>query len=682
MVRLLTNRADVNLRSRSGATPLFDAAAKGHVLITRQLLAFGADVNQGKNNGTTPLCVAAAAGHELVVAELLQAGANTELAVFDGFAPLYKAAQAGRAGTTRQLVEAGAAVNRASHDGSTALLAASYIGHEKVVEVLVDWPTVAICQGCVAPDGKMYTPASAAAAAGHAQVVEILHRAAFAPLVGALQKLCWSRIVQDPCCIGARLLSQDLLELVALQLPARPQTRTVAAWFSSSITYERTTVTNEACAEDLLHRRSEPSSEGSIDPQQSPPPILFGKYHRVSPRPSPQRSMNLTCTPLSDNDASVDTDFEGTATARAGSDLPKTLMDLSDDAFDTLFDMQPAHFSSQPSWMRVNTRRHDSADSCWPIVVEDDLSLAFMEIDAAIDAAVLIRGVDDEREDNVVRQIVHRLVAEVVKVDATTGGMHSQESLDCGVVVHTQSAPEQQARSRRSQGTKKRDYVSPIRVKPPAIISPGISCSNLLDVHHSNDTRKCSRSPAGFVSSLFCTKDRVAKAVPSNIKALSAEQPPTKLEARLEIRPISGPQPKSGEQSESGPRECSNLQNPAPLAPPPMPALRHEVAALLSPPGDSPGDSSTRSSYHVKSKTHHSERTAAANKVVAIAAKAVAARARALSAVHAAAPPATSAAVLLSAEEEAMIVESLRQQVASELSSPKAQLQSCRSTAR
>ena len=66
--------ADLNTKGRYGATPLQDAAFRGHQEIVELLIVEGANVKS--ENGVTPLHTAALNGHKEVVELLIAAGAD------------------------------------------------------------------------------------------------------------------------------------------------------------------------------------------------------------------------------------------------------------------------------------------------------------------------------------------------------------------------------------------------------------------------------------------------------------------------------------------------------------------------------------------------------------------------------------------------------------------------------
>ena len=88
VVTLLAKRADCNVRSAAGITPLLQAAASGHIDVVRTLLGAGADPNIAASEGWTPLHKAVANGHADVVRELLLAGASPAAEHADGTTPI------------------------------------------------------------------------------------------------------------------------------------------------------------------------------------------------------------------------------------------------------------------------------------------------------------------------------------------------------------------------------------------------------------------------------------------------------------------------------------------------------------------------------------------------------------------------------------------------------------------
>ena len=89
---LLDAGADIDARSASGSTALYDAALKGDGAIVSLLVNRGADVNAAETiSETTPLYAAAAFGRQEAVVVLLLSGADPNLISKEGISPLHAA---------------------------------------------------------------------------------------------------------------------------------------------------------------------------------------------------------------------------------------------------------------------------------------------------------------------------------------------------------------------------------------------------------------------------------------------------------------------------------------------------------------------------------------------------------------------------------------------------------------
>ena len=119
--RLLDGGADPNLPdTRSGSTPLREAAAFGKSETVDRLLAGGADPLRPDKDGFTPLHEAARHSSALTQ-RLLQAGASPHARSRTGSTPLHVAAEYGAATNMDRLLEAGADLNAQDDAGNTAL---------------------------------------------------------------------------------------------------------------------------------------------------------------------------------------------------------------------------------------------------------------------------------------------------------------------------------------------------------------------------------------------------------------------------------------------------------------------------------------------------------------------------------------------------------------------------------
>ena len=128
---------DINGTFLGQATPLFIAAAKGHVALVRQLLSSpNIDVNRpGTKNGSTPLFVAAEKGHVQVVEALLE---SSTIEVNKGlFSPLYVASQNGHVQVVKALLEHPDVVPSIYTNGHTPYSIAILNGHHEIADLLL-----------------------------------------------------------------------------------------------------------------------------------------------------------------------------------------------------------------------------------------------------------------------------------------------------------------------------------------------------------------------------------------------------------------------------------------------------------------------------------------------------------------------------------------------------------------
>jgi ankyrin repeat protein len=101
-----------------------------------RLLRQGGDVDSRDSNGATPLHQAAGKGHRDLAEDLLSHGASVRARDLSGWTPLHWAASRGRSATVSLLVARGANVNATTDRGETALGLARAGGHQDVVLLL------------------------------------------------------------------------------------------------------------------------------------------------------------------------------------------------------------------------------------------------------------------------------------------------------------------------------------------------------------------------------------------------------------------------------------------------------------------------------------------------------------------------------------------------------------------
>lgn len=150
VIRVLLERADVNLKDEQGNSPIHLAIKKDKEDIFDLLLEKNADVNtggkSGKTQNQTALYVAVLKGRKDLVQKLLEKGADPNIADSDGAFPLSEAVV--NAGSNPQivklLIDKGANINAQESNKATALIYAaankqiSAQMRREIVKILLD----------------------------------------------------------------------------------------------------------------------------------------------------------------------------------------------------------------------------------------------------------------------------------------------------------------------------------------------------------------------------------------------------------------------------------------------------------------------------------------------------------------------------------------------------------------
>lgn len=162
---LLEKGPNLDIKDKSGQTPLLWAARKRHKVIVQLLLENGACINTIDNLGWTPLSLAVGkrlssttegrisrairirrsrhrmrvTGREdqdAVVCLLLEQGTRVDAKDMSGRTPLSWAAEKGHEAAIQHLVKNGASINADDHLGQTPLSLAATNGHDGTVQLL------------------------------------------------------------------------------------------------------------------------------------------------------------------------------------------------------------------------------------------------------------------------------------------------------------------------------------------------------------------------------------------------------------------------------------------------------------------------------------------------------------------------------------------------------------------
>ena len=171
--RLLQAGADPNTPDKDGHTPLHAAARLSSPTITERLLEAGASPHTPAKNGHKPLHEAASYSSPASAERLLQAGADPDCRTATAQTPLHLAANSKSSETVGRLIDAGADPNARNDRGSTPLHSATLANCTKSIERLLK----AGADMRSHEPGGVETPQELARSHGKADAVEHLARA-------------------------------------------------------------------------------------------------------------------------------------------------------------------------------------------------------------------------------------------------------------------------------------------------------------------------------------------------------------------------------------------------------------------------------------------------------------------------------------------------------------------------
>ena len=169
---LIAEGADVDAKTTTGGTPLFNAAGNNKEIV-ELLIANGADVNAQVvpgphefNVGDTPLDFS---GTSEIIDLIRKHGGMTGVELRSGMTPLHQAARDGHKEIVEQLIDKGADVNAKRGDRRTPLHFAATSGHKEIVELLI-----AAGADVNAKNDWGWTPLTYAAINDHEEIAELL----------------------------------------------------------------------------------------------------------------------------------------------------------------------------------------------------------------------------------------------------------------------------------------------------------------------------------------------------------------------------------------------------------------------------------------------------------------------------------------------------------------------------
>ncbi len=138
VAKLITNKADVNIKDESGMTPLMWAARNGYINVAKLLIQNNAHVNAKNNEGQTALIVTAVhLGDKDMVRLLLENGAYANEKDNNGKTALIFAAIHGNKYIVTLLLENGAQISTKDSGNMTALSWAAQKGNSGIVQLLL-----------------------------------------------------------------------------------------------------------------------------------------------------------------------------------------------------------------------------------------------------------------------------------------------------------------------------------------------------------------------------------------------------------------------------------------------------------------------------------------------------------------------------------------------------------------
>lgn len=141
--QLISEGADVNVRTLDGSSALLLATRANQIDIAQALIAAGANVNQKNLIHDSPYLLAGASGHNEILQQVLAHGADLKSTNRYGGTALIPACERGHVETVRLLIAAGVDLNHVNRLGWTCLMEAIVLSdggadHQHIVSQLID----------------------------------------------------------------------------------------------------------------------------------------------------------------------------------------------------------------------------------------------------------------------------------------------------------------------------------------------------------------------------------------------------------------------------------------------------------------------------------------------------------------------------------------------------------------
>eukprot|EP01041_Mallomonas_annulata_P000066 gene66-75_t len=175
-IMMLTFLLNIEIKDKSGSTPLMVAVYCGYKDLVTTLLQLGADQHLVDNNGSSTLTIASQYGHIDMVTLLLGHEADPNISTHELWTPLMLAAQFGHETVSKLLLDKGADPFLLNKDGFSPLLISSQYGYKDIVRLYLDRGDMDV--NSTAKDGKTPLIVAATSNSHLAVLTMLLHKGA------------------------------------------------------------------------------------------------------------------------------------------------------------------------------------------------------------------------------------------------------------------------------------------------------------------------------------------------------------------------------------------------------------------------------------------------------------------------------------------------------------------------